>query len=497
MLIHNALALTSAILFILAFPRFDWPWLITIAFAPVLFASAREPSWKRRFVFGWLMGAVTVGGVTPWIEHVIEVHGQIPAAGAWPIFFLYAAAKGLYFAVFAALAGPVMRLPWAVPGVAAVWVAVDALVGTIGYTWVTPGNAGADMSIPMRLAPFTGVHGLSFVFLMMSAALAIVFLGQRRRELLWLLATPLALLLPELPAPRPGVESALVVQPALDEDAQYTREQVDQLQRKFVLVSMQGVLQPGRKPALIIWPEAPAPLYFDEDPGLRQQAGSLARITRTPLLMGAVFRASSDAPLNSALMLSALGEPVTRYDKIELVPFGEYVPPLFRFAGKIAREAGNFEPGTRLVVSKVEGSDGEHGISTFICYESAFPKLARGMTKRGAELLVNISNDGYFGRSPSARGQHLLLVRMRAAENGRWILRATNDGITAAIDPAGRVIDRFESFRPVAKRLPFRYERRTTFYTERGEWFVWLCAVVSAVSLGWATRRSSSRPETG
>src|SRR5262249_21902774 len=138
---------------------------------------------------------------------------------------------------------------------------------------------------------------------------------------------------------------------------------------------------------------------------------------------------------NSAVLLSPEGKALTRYDKIKLVPFGEFVPwPLGALAKHISTETGDFESGTRVVVSPV----GAHKIGTFICYESVFPHLVRQFAANGAEVLFNISNDGWFGKS-AAREQPLRIVRMRAAENRRWILRSTNDGITAAVDPAGRL----------------------------------------------------------
>ncbi len=122
---------------------------------------------------------------------------------------------------------------------------------------------------------------------------------------------------------------------------------------------------------------------------------------------------------------------------------------------RITKEAGDFAPGTRIVVFPMDG----HSLGTFICYESAFPAEVREFVKRGAQLLVNLSNDGYFGKS-AAREQHLAIARMRAAENRRWVLRATNDGITAAIDPAGRVVERWPMYQEVVRRMAFQLLNR-------------------------------------
>jgi apolipoprotein N-acyltransferase len=175
---------------------------------------------------------------------------------------------------------------------------------------------------------------------------------------------------------------------------------------------------------------------------------------------------------------------VSRYDKVNLVPFGEFVPwPLGYLAHKISTEAGDFKPGTQVVVSQENG----HKIGTFICYEAVFPGFVRKFAANGAEVMFNLSNDSWFGKS-AARYQHLKIVRMRAAENARWILRSTNDGISGAIDPAGRVIREAPSFEAVSVRVHYDYRTDKTFYTEWGDWFVALCALIAiaGVALGFA-----------
>jgi len=157
------------------------------------------------------------------------------------------------------------------------------------------------------------------------------------------------------------------------------------------------------------------------------------------------------------MMLDPSGKIVDRYDKINLVPFGEFIPPMFGWVNRITHEVGDFVPGGRVVVFPV----GEHKVGAFICYESAFPDLVRQFTHSGAEVLVNLSNDGYFGHS-AAHDQHLEIVRMRAAENRRWILRATNDGISAAIDARGRVVERMVPFTQAAALMPYDYESTET-----------------------------------
>jgi apolipoprotein N-acyltransferase len=145
---------------------------------------------------------------------------------------------------------------------------------------------------------------------------------------------------------------------------------------------------------------------------------------------------------------------------------------------KVSAEAGDFEAGKRVVVSSV----GSHRIGTFICYESVFPSYIRKFAASGAEALFNISNDSWFGKS-AARYQHLQIVRMRAAENARWILRATDNGVTTVIDPAGRVVRTTEEYAELAALFQYRYRQDQTLYTRYGDWFVALCALVAAGAL--------------
>jgi apolipoprotein N-acyltransferase len=229
---------------------------------------------------------------------------------------------------------------------------------------------------------------------------------------------------------------------------------------------------------LIVWPEAPAPIYYYRDPVLQQRLARLAQLSKAWLLIGTVADTPRGEPLNSAVLIAPDGKPLDRYDKINLVPFGEYVPEFFSWVNRISQEAGDFVPGNRIVVFPF----GERKLGTFICYESAFPQEVREFVKGGANLLVNISNDGYFGHS-GAREQHLEMVRMRAAENARWLLRATNNGITANIDPAGRVVSRLPEFQEADGAFRYSLESGVTAYTRWGDWFAWGCWLIAFAAL--------------
>ena len=478
------LALASAALLIFTFPRFSIVWFAPVALTPLLIAMAREPRWPRRFLLSWTAGVVYWFGVCYWIQFVLSFHGGLGDAEGWAVFLLFAVAKALHMGVFGALAGALMGRWWAAPSVAALWVAVEVTHGPLGFAWLALGNAGIDMNVPMRLAPFTGVYGISFLFALTAAALAMAIMRRPRVELLWLAPILLLPLLPAMPPAERGRETALLLQPNISETEQWTAESVDAMKRRQVMLSLRGALsEPAAPPSIIVWPEVPAPLYYFEDPVLRGYVDNLARAARAYVLLGIVAHTPSGAPLNSAALVSPEGQPVSRYDKVNLVPFGEFVPWPFGFANKISTEIGDFAAGKRVVVSPVVSpKSGPHKIGTFICYESVFPNFVRKFAAGGAEVLFNISNDGWFGKS-AARLQHLSMVRMRAAENRRWILRSTNDGITATIDSAGRLRGTLPLYTEATSYTGFSYIQEQTVYTRFGDWLPLLCAMAAVLAL--------------
>jgi apolipoprotein N-acyltransferase len=477
------LALASAALLILTFPRFQLTWLAPIALAPLLYAVARESRPLRRFLLGWAAGTVFWFGVCYWIQYTLAFYGNVGNFVGWLLLGLFAIVKGLHLAVFALLAGILMRRWWAVPAVAALWVAIEATHGSLGFAWLALGNAGIDMGVPLRLAPITGVWGLSFIFMMMATALALAFLRRPRIQLLWVLVLPFVAFLPPMPAALRGQKTAVLLQPNVSETEQWTTASVHHEEDDLAaLTERSALVEASDPPDISVWPEIPAPFYYYDDPYYRNLMDNLARSTHAFVLVGDVAREGNHL-FNSATLISPQGVPLSRYDKVNLVPFGEFVPWPFGFANKISTEVGDFSPGTRIVVTQA----GAHKIGTFICYESVFPNFVRQFAKNGAEVLFNISNDGWFGNS-AARQQHLMIVRMRAAENRRWILRSTNDGVTGTIDPAGRVRGTLPLHTQATSYTGFNYIADQTFYTRHGDWFPVVCAILALGALA-ASRR--------
>lgn len=467
LLLHTGLALFSALLLLLVFPKFDLHWLAPIALTPLLFALARMPLGWQRFAIGWAAGIFYWFFLCNWIQFVLEVDGGMGRWGGWASFCLFAVLKGLHMAVFSFFAGMLMNRSYAIPAVAALWTGLERTHATFGFTWLDLGNAGINMSLPLRLAPLVGVYGVSFVFAMLSVGLACVLVRAPRKHLAPLLVLPLLWLLPAIPEGMAADQKALMVQPNVNPETVWTPTLQDQTERD--LVTLSGFTQAP----LVIWPELPAPLYFYSDPDVHRDSVDIAR-SHGYFLFETVAYTHDHHPLNSAVLLGPDGGELGRYDKIGLVPFGEYVPPLFSFVNRITQEAGDFVPGEEVKVLAA----GSQKLGVFICYEAAFPDLVRQFAAGGADVLVNLSNDGYFGHT-QARAQHLLIARMRAVENRRFLIRSTNDGFSAIIDPAGKLIQSLPAFRQVATIVRYGVVRDATFYSKHGDWFAWGCLAAS------------------
>jgi apolipoprotein N-acyltransferase len=253
------------------------------------------------------------------------------------------------------------------------------------------------------------------------------------------------------------------------------------------------------KGELIVWPEAPAD-FFTITPLFQTEMSGLSRYAAAPVIVGSVG-VDIDATtrkgyheFGSAAVFNSDGSYLGRYDKIHRVPWGEYVPyaQFFSFAGKLISGVGDMEAGTQAKIFPLNG----HNVGIFICYESIFGDEVRHFVRNGAQVLVNISDDGWYGDS-GAPWQHLDMARMRAIENDRWVLRDTNTGITTAIDPHGR--GTFATPRHVRAAFSFPYDYRTdiTFYTRHGDWFAWLCAIATlSFLLVSFTNRSTANTRT-
>jgi apolipoprotein N-acyltransferase len=412
------------------------------------------------------------------------------------------------------------------------WAALELAAARItSVPWDQLGYSQVDNSLVNQLAPWTGVYGISFVLVGVNALLTGGLMLESRphighRDRIILRAIGVLLMMAgaigvSIPPPQPAPTStAVLIQPNLDvaSDNAWSRTgEWEQHIAEFKRLAgeqckgyIAGIPQTGAPtgeiicppypthPDLVVWPESPAP-FIEQNARYEQAMTALALQTQAPLIVGNLgVDLSAEGGLryyNSARIEGVDGARVGRYDKIHLVPFGEYIPykELLFFAHKLTGRVSEFTRGMELKVFRLPTANGEaHRYGVFICYESVFADEVRHFAQLGAEVLVNISDDGWYGDT-SAPWQHLNMARMRAIENRRWLLRDTNSGITAAIDPYGTVRQSIPRHQTDALPAEFAFRNDITFYTAHGDLFAWLCVVMSLGLIGWAAGRLLDR----
>lgn len=419
----------------------------------------------------------------------MHVYGNIATPAAVGILILFALYLGLYHAFFGYLVG-ILRSSYGREAAlwlsSVVWVGVElARARLTGFPWDLLGYTQVDNLTLTRMAPWTGVMGLSLVVALVNALwlTRIPVQHQHSAQLSMARATVLCLAVTVLslryaaPA-QPVTAWAVLLQDNLKVGAEAAgvRESQEALLGSFADLSLQP-LEQGGKADIVVWPEAPAD-FFDADPEFRRALGAVARRTNAPVVVDSISLAAERGKvLNTASFFSPDGAHSGEYYKMHLVPFGEYTPykQLFFFAGHLLDQVGPFIPGTTRELFKTGG----HRYGIFICYESIFGDEMREFAGAGADVLVNVSDDGWYGDS-SAPWEHLDMVRMRAIENHRWVLRSTNTGITGSIDPYGRLVAQMPRHVRGSVLAPFGYQTDVTFYTRHGDWLGWLCAGITA-----------------
>lgn len=482
MLIRVLLALFTGVLLVGLYPPYGLALLAPISLTPLCLALGEEFRPWARFTLGYVSGLVLWAGVCWWIAPVLAVHGGMGVVGGWGSFALFCALKAVHYGVFGMLSGVLSRHVYGPPAIALLWAVLERTQEPLTlFGWLMLGDAGIDMGLPLRVAPFAGVYGISFLLALTAACLAAVLLKRPRQHALWAFLVFVPAVLPPLPAGERPTAHAAVAQPNLSTANDWTAEAYSQAKATLVSESMRAMADGPVD--VVIWPETPGPMFYATDADLRARVKEVADAAKAPVVLGTIWRDAQGEPRNSALIAPG----GVRYDKMFLVPFGEYVPALFSFVNQVSDEAGAYTPGTELALMPV----GARRAGTFICYESAVGHHVREFARAGAEVFFNISNDGYFFRT-QAREQHLQLVRMRAVENRRWIVRATNNGITAVVDPAGTVREQLPPFQVQSGRVGYGYVEEKTVFTVAGDWFPLLgglLVIAALVASQWPNYR--------
>ncbi len=491
------LAVASGLLSAVAFPPWDLGWIAFAGWAPLLLALGRARS-REAAGLGFAAGFVFYLATIWWVINTMTTYGRMPLVLSLVTLVLLGGILAGYTAAFAwlmALGPERLGLPdGARPFVAAaLWTALELLRTYLfsGFPWALLGYTQYREPTVRLLSAAIGVYGISALILLVNGALAeIVARAVRRHDgpRRWRrCALPGAVIVAVAvgsvayargmwhdvtggPAFRVGL-----LQGNIDQSVKWDRRYQAQTLGTYERLGRRAAAE---RPALIVWPEAAVPFLLRWEPELGGRVGAFVAETGVPMLIGSPDKGEDGLLYNSAFLVRPDGEIVGRYDKRHLVPFGEYVPlqRVFFFLDKLVTGIGDFGRGR---VATVFGEAGRR-FSVMICYEVIFPAEVREFAQAGAAFLVNITNDAWFGRS-GAPYQHLAMAVMRAVENGSYLVRAANTGVSAVIEPTGAIAVQTPIFVEAAVVGTIRAREGTTPYTRYGNVVAWACAALSAL----------------
>lgn len=488
----------SGLLLACAFPGPDLAFTAWFALIPLLLVMSRRP-----FASGFAAGCAFFAPLLYWLNIVMTTYGQLHPFFSLIAHLMLVVYLALFFGATTWLScrfEAVLRLPMIVI-LPLVWVALEYLRGLLfsGFPWGLLGYSQHGLPWMIQSADLSGVYGVSLLLLLLNCAVAGLFIAPRW----WFsrLAAVVVLLLmtghlgygywrlSTDPDRRDEQFKVALVQGNIDQAIKWNSDQRQKTIEKYRELSAQAA---SEEIDLIIWPEAATPFYLQDNSPLSRQVQSIPRELGSYLLVGSPAYERNDYDgeyryFNSAYLFSPQGQPLGRSDKIHLVPFGEYVPlgQLLSFINKLVVGVGDFSAG-QVQPLTLDG----HSLGVLICYEAVFPELARDYVRQGSDLLVNITNDAWFGRSPASR-QLLAMTQFRAIENRVWIARAANTGISALVAPSGKVTVSTPLFEALQVSAQVGLGAQPTFYNRFGDLFPRFCLIVVAGCLLalWQVRR--------
>ena len=505
------LAATTGILLPYCFPRYDLGLLAWVALIPLHIALDGLSRRRQAFWLGWLAGIICSTGIMSWVVTAMNTYGKVPLVFSYGIMLLLTAYLGLYVGIYSA--GVVwfrMLMPrYGLFAAPCLWVTLELLRTYVlsGLPWSLLGYSQYRQLDVIQIADHLGVYGVSFLIVLSNVALAELYLwlmplfrGFRPARLPWELVTTAAMLVSlswaystsliasETMEHSKATLQVGVVQPNIDQAVKWDQAFREETLRRYDRLTESF----GYGVDLVVWPEAATPFIYEREPVYQLQLVAMANRASAALLFGspAVRFDQERKPflLNSAYLLSPDGELLGRYDKQHLVPFGEYIPlksSLLFFLEKMVEGIGDFQagPGPTILSFQLKESDGvaparRVKFGVVICYEVIFPDLVRRIAGSGAEFLVTITNDAWFGDS-SAPAQHFSMVVLRSVENHLAFARAANTGISGFIDPFGRIIVASPTFTQTALQAEIPVRQTKTFYSRHGDVFAYGCMLIS------------------
>ncbi len=514
-------AILSGILLILSFPSFDFGALAWICLVPLLLAS-RDTSTQRAFGLGWLTGLIAFCGLIYWIAIAVHQHGEISLPASVFTLLMLAGYLATFVAVFSSLATffsnkfshPSLLL-WSAP---AAWVTLEIIRthAFTGFPWALLGYSQYKWLTIIQIADITGVYGISFLIVLGNALITLIiqffFKHLRRHQIPSVtgiaLSSIITVIIFVLTLTYGEVKQTslnkthdtrtiklALIQPNIEQSQKWNPAFQKEIMDRYKSLTMNVSKEDKSADAdMIVWPEAATPFVFAEEDSVREQIVSLVQKQKKPLIFGSIAlrKTARGKPhlLNRAYLLSSQGTILNHYDKIHLVPFGEYVPPLLSFIDKLANGIGDYIPGTRHTI--LGGPHGRFGVA--ICFEVIYPSLVRKFIKGGAEYMITITNDAWYDQS-SAPYQHFSMVVFRAIENRISFARAANTGISGFINPDGSIKSRTNLLEQttITDTVTLGYDQ--TIYTAYGDVFAYTCTLITlGLILLPATRRRTNLP---
>ncbi|TFG93800.1 MAG: apolipoprotein N-acyltransferase [Syntrophobacterales bacterium] len=486
------LSLLSGLLVCLSFPKADLGFLIWIALVPLLYAI-RDKDLPVAFRTGFVAGLVYNIGLVYWIVFVIVQYGHLPLYAGVSVMLLLVMYLSLYPALFCV--GVVyfkrrgMRTVLMAP---LLWTALEYVKAYLfsGFPWEDLAYSQHGYLSLIQIADITGPYGITFLIVFLNCVfydcmcgLLTSPTGKRKLPLTEsIVGVGLILLVfgygvyrvDSLKGEEEGLDpvNILLVQGNIDQSVKWSPEFQTETMDIYRSLSADAS---GRDVSLIVWPETAAPFYFQDYDDRARDLINTAREAGAWLLFGSPSYDREGQNIffhNSAYLLSPDGIISGRYDKVHLVPFGEYIPlrRLLFFIDKLVVGAGDFKPGDEIMPLPM----GDNQIGILICYEGIFPEIAREYRQKGAGLLVNITNDAWYGNT-SAPYQHLTIAIFRAIENRTYMIRAANTGISAIVNTAGEVVSRTGLFERGTLRGTVKFTRHSTLYSRYGNIFACFC----------------------
>ena len=505
-----AAAAATAILLILSFPNFELFFLAWIALVPLMFVIVRRRlAPHTAFILGWAAGTAFFYGSCYWLTYSMIHYGGLPTVVAYLLVLPPSIVVGVFPGLFALLLAMAIR-KWGSSGLLLAplfWPALEwARLMITGQLWNALGYSQAFHAFLIQPATWGGVYAVSALIVLVNTAV-VLFIPPRgvtrptyfRPTVLSLIAIfTLVVSPPFLSKESPGTTPVTVfaIQPNVPMDLEKSSTEMNELRDRHWSMTADALKSAPNDISyrFVIWPESPMNFTYASDQTFQEQLANFTRQNQASLLFNSLEPAPNDGFYNSALLINQGGRLIAQYDKIRLMPFGEYVPLPHWLPGAslITGLVGDFTPGDKYTLMPF----GENRAGTFICIESAYPWIARRLTNEGADVLINISNDGYLGPTAVMR-QHLANAIFRAVENGRPLLRVTNSGLTTRIDVRGRASDVTAPFQPAVRVWQLNPSVTVnTSYTKYGDVFVYTCAAITVLVLLmilWSNRRSFSQ----